>query len=66
MRIITERNAQLIEEVMQREITELKNGGCKSLRVQNKIRLMQMALSELQTNKISKNGRIKNQQSNGG
>lgn len=61
MRIITERNAQLIEEVMQSEITELKNGGCKSLRVQNKIRLMQMALSELQTNKISKNGRSKKQ-----
>lgn len=65
MRIITERNAQLIEEVMQGEITELKNGGSKSLRVQNKIRLMQMALSELQTNKVSKNGRIKNKQSNG-
>lgn len=61
MRIITERNAQLIEEVMQGEITELKNGGSKSLRVQNKIRLMQMALSELQTNKISKNGRSKKQ-----
>lgn len=61
MRIITERNAQLIEEVMQGEITELKNGGCKSLRVQNKIRLMQIALSELQTNKISKNGRSKKQ-----
>lgn len=60
MRIITERNAQLIEEVMQGEITELKNGGSKSLRVQNKIRLMQMALSELQTNKINKNGRVKN------
>lgn len=60
MRIITERNAQLIEEVMQGEIMELKNGGSKSLRVQNKIRLMQMALSELQTNKVSKNGRIKN------
>lgn len=59
MRIITERNAQLIEEVMQEEITELKNGGSKSLRVQNKIRLMQMALSELQTNKVSKNGRSK-------
>lgn len=61
MRIITERNAQLIEEVMQVEITELKNGGSKSLRVQNKIRLMQMALSELQSNKISKNGRSKNE-----
>jgi len=60
MRIITERNAQLIEEVMQGEITELKNGGSKSLRVQNKIRLMQMALSELQTNRINKNGRAKN------
>lgn len=59
MRIITERNAQLIEEVMQGEITELKNGGSKSLRVQNKIRLMQMALSELQTKKVSKNGRSK-------
>ena len=59
MRIITERNAQLIEEVMQGEITKLKNGGLKSLRVQNKIRLMQMALSELQTNKVSKNGRSK-------
>ena len=59
MRIITERNAQLIEVVMQGEITELKNGGSKSLRVQNKIRLMQMALSELQTNKVSKNGRSK-------
>lgn len=61
MRIITERNAQLIEEVMQGEITELKNGGSKSLRVQNKIRLMQMALSELQTHKVSKNGRSKKQ-----
>lgn len=60
MRIITERNAQLIEEVMQEGITELKNVGSKSLRVQNKIRLMQIALSELQTNKVSKNGRIKN------
>lgn len=60
MRIITERNAQLIEEVIRGEITELKNGGSKSLRVQNKIRLMQMALSELQTNKIKKNGRAKN------
>lgn len=61
MRIITERNVQLIEEVMQGEITKLKNGGLKSLRVQNKIRLMQMALSELQTNKVSKNGRSKKQ-----
>lgn len=59
MRIITERNAQLIKEVIQGEITELKNVGSKSLRIQNRIRLMQMALSELQNNKVSKNGRSK-------
>lgn len=44
MRRITEANAKVIEEALQAQITALQPQQHKSLRVANKIRLMQIAL----------------------
>jgi hypothetical protein len=60
MRYLTEANAKVIIEALGEKITELQQLPKKSLRLQNKIRLMQIALSDLQKNKIKKNGRINN------
>lgn len=60
MRYIKESNAKLIEEVLEVRISQLKELPAPSLRLQNKIRLMKIALKELQTKKIVKNGRVKN------
>lgn len=59
MRYLTEANAKVIIEALEEKITELQKLPKKSLRLQNKIRLMQIALSDLQKNKIKKNGSIK-------
>ncbi|KXU57031.1 MULTISPECIES: hypothetical protein [Prevotella] len=60
MRYIKESNAKLIEEVLEVRISQLKELPAPSLRLQNKIRLLKIALKELQTKKIVKNGRVKN------
>ena len=60
MRYIKESNAKLIEEVPEVRISQLKELPAPSLRLQNKIRLLKIALKELQTKKIVKNGRVKN------
>ena len=60
MRYIKESNAKLIEEMLEACISQLKEQPAPSLRLQNKIRLMKIALKELQTKKIVKNGRVKN------
>lgn len=60
MRYITESNAKLIEEVLEARISQLKEQSAPSLRLQNKIRVLKIALKELQTKKIIKNGRVKN------
>lgn len=60
MRYIKESNAKLIEEVLEARISQLKEQPAQSLRLQNKIRLLKIALKELQTKKIVKNGRVKN------
>lgn len=60
MRYITESNAKLIEEVLEVRISQLKEQPAPGLRLQNKIRLLKIALKELQTKKIIKNGRVKN------
>lgn len=60
MRYITESNAKLIEEVLEARISQLKEQPAPGLRLQNKIRLLKIALKELQTKKIIKNGRVKN------
>ncbi|MDR0431186.1 MAG: hypothetical protein LBH58_12015 [Tannerellaceae bacterium] len=55
MRVITEANAQIIIEVMYEEIAALEKEPKKSLRLQNKIRLMRLALMDVQKNKVNKN-----------
>lgn len=60
MRYIKESNAKLIEEELEVRISQLKELPAPSLRLQNKIRLLKIALKELQTKKIVKNGRVKN------
>ena len=55
MRVITEANAQIIIEVMHEEIAALEKEPKKSLRLQNKIRLMRLALMDVQKNKVNKN-----------
>lgn len=60
MRYIKESNAKLIQEVLEVRISQLKELPAPSLRLQNKIRLLKIALKELRTKKIVKNGRIKN------
>ncbi|MDH6308070.1 hypothetical protein M2451_002589 [Dysgonomonas sp. PFB1-18] len=59
MRYLTEANAKTVIEALEEKITELQQLPKKGLRLQNKIRLMQIALSDLQKNKIKKNGSIK-------
>lgn len=58
MRHVTEANAKLIEEVMEQAIAELKAMRSSSLRVANRIRLMGIALHQLQNSKTTnkKNG----------
>lgn len=55
MRAITEANANTIIEVMQEQISTLEKLPKNNLRLQNKIRLMRLALMELQTNKFDRN-----------
>lgn len=57
MRHITEANAKLIEEILEQHITSLKAIPSDSLRLANKIRLAQIALKDLKTNKTIKNGK---------
>lgn len=59
MRYVTEANAKTITEALQEKIAELQELPRKSLRLQNKIRLMQIALTDLKTSKFNKNERIK-------
>lgn len=54
MRRITEATAKVIEQALEAQITALQPQQLKSLRVANKIRLMQMALKELAKNKVTK------------
>ncbi len=62
MRHITEANAKLIEEVLEEHIANLKATHSNSLRLANKIRLAQIALKDLRTNKTIKNGTINRKQ----
>lgn len=57
MRRITEATAKVIEEALQAQITALQPYKQASLRVANKIRLMQNAKNELLRNKYTNNGR---------
>lgn len=57
MRRITEATAKVIEEALQAQITALQPYKQASLRVANKIRLMQNAKNELSRNKYTNNGR---------
>jgi len=59
MRQITEANAKVIAEALQEHINGLQELPKKGLRLQNKIRLIQIALTDLRTNKFNKNERIK-------
>lgn len=56
MRRITEATAKVIEQALQAQIKALQPHQLKSLRVANQIRLMQLAIRELTTNKYIKNG----------
>lgn len=58
MRRVTEATAKVIEEALQAQITALQPQQRKSLRVANKIRLMQLAIRDLSKNKIIKNGKL--------
>ena len=58
MRHITEANAKLIEVVLEKQIADLKAVKSNSLRLANKIRLIEIALRELINNKTIKNGKI--------
>lgn len=62
MRHITEANAKLIEEVLEKQIADLKAVKSNSLRLANKIRLTEIALRELINNKTIKNGKINSKQ----
>lgn len=55
MRCVTEATAKVIEEALQAQITALQPQKQRSLRVANKIRLMQNAIRELTNNKYNKN-----------
>lgn len=55
MRRVTEATAKVIEEAMQAQITVLQPQKQHSLRVANKIRLLQNAIRELTNNKYYKN-----------
>lgn len=54
MRRVTEATAKVIEQALEAQIQALQPLRNKSLRVANKIRLMQNAMKELTTNKIIK------------
>lgn len=54
MRRVTEATAKVIEQALEAQIQALQPLQYKSLRVANKIRLMQIAMKELKTNKITK------------
>ncbi len=62
MRRVTEDTAKVIEEALQAQITALQPLQRKSLRVANKIRLMQNALKDLNNNKYYNNGKINSKQ----
>lgn len=55
MRRVTEATAKVIEEALQAQITALQPLKSRSLRVANKIRLLQNAQRELTNNKYYKN-----------
>ena len=55
MRRVTEASAKVVEEALQAQITELQPRKQHSLRVANKIRLLQNAQRELRNNKYNKN-----------
>lgn len=57
MRRVTEATAKVIEEALEAQITALQPQQRNSLRVANKIRLLQIAKRELTLNKYIKNGR---------
>lgn len=63
MRRITEATAKVIEEALQAQITALQPYKQVSLRVANKIRLMQNAKNELSRNKYTNNGRTNSKKS---
>lgn len=63
MRYITEATAKLIGEVLEQRIADLKAVNSKSLRLANKIRLTQIALNELISNKTIRNGKTNSKQS---
>ena len=55
MRHITEANAKVIEEVLEEHYKQLReqSRNSRSLRLQNKVRLLYIAITELKTNKTT-------------
>jgi hypothetical protein len=60
MRHVTEQNALLLEEVLAQRIEELQSLHSHSLRLANKIRLLQLAQAQLKNSKTVKNGKANN------
>lgn len=60
MRHVTEATAKIINDALQAQIAVLLPQQSSSLRVANKIRLMRLAISELNKNKIIRNGKYNN------
>ena len=60
MRRVTEATAKVIEEALQAQITALQPQKQRSLRVANKIRMLEIAQRELRNNKYNKNGKFNN------
>ena len=58
MRRVTEATAKVIEEALQAQILALQPQKQRSLRVANKIRLLEIAQRELRNNKYNKNGKF--------
>lgn len=58
MRRVTEATAKVIEEALQDQITALQPQKQRSLRVANKIRMLEIAQRELRNNKYNKNGKF--------
>lgn len=56
MRHITEANAKVIEEVLEEHYKQLReqSRNSRSLRLQNKVRLLYIVITELRTNKTKR------------
>jgi hypothetical protein len=57
MRLITEECAKTILEVLREQITLLKSTPNRGLKVENKMRLMLLAVSEIEARRVVKNSK---------